>query len=119
LPSSLASFAADSLQTRITCDLRKPGRWGARPAMSSRFLCIGGIIAKFTAVGMKPNGGGMLGLIRWLLLAPSGWEIIQQKPVLSPRIRLVEPLTHTYSWVTNLTLAVTVAGSDMYLGEAS
>ena len=30
--------------------------------MSSPFLCVGGIIAKFTAVGMKSSGGGMLGI---------------------------------------------------------
>jgi hypothetical protein len=77
LPSSLASFAADSLQTRITCDLRKPGRWGARRAMNSPFPCVGGIIAKFIVAAMNQSGGETSGLIRWLSLALYAWKVIQ------------------------------------------
>jgi hypothetical protein len=61
----------------FTCDLRKPGRWGARPAMSSPFPCVGGIIAKFIVAAMNQNGGETSGLIRWLSLALYGWKVIQ------------------------------------------
>ena len=50
--------AAAARLTRITCGLPKPGRWGARSAMSSLSRFAEGIIARFTAVAMKPRGGG-------------------------------------------------------------
>ena len=76
LPGSLASFAVDSPQTLTIYGLRKVGRWGARLAMSSLFLCVGDTIARSTVAGTKANGGGQLGLIRWLPLALYGWNVI-------------------------------------------
>ena len=76
LPSSLASFAADSHQTLIISGSRKPGRSVAKSAMNSQFLCVEDTIARSTVAGTKANGGGQLGLIRGLLLALYGWTVI-------------------------------------------
>ena len=76
LPSSLASFAADSHETLIISGSRKPGRSVAKSAMNSQFLCAQDTIARSTVAGTKANGGGQLGLIRWLPLALYGWNVI-------------------------------------------
>ena len=52
---------------------RKAGHSGGRSATSSQFLCAAVIIARFTAVAMKPRGGKRLELIRRLPLASCGW----------------------------------------------
>jgi hypothetical protein len=70
-------ICAGSLRTSTTCDLRKPGRSDARPAMSSPFPCVGGIIAKFIVAAMNQSGGATSGLIRWLSLALYGGKVIQ------------------------------------------